>query len=64
MSKLPKKFPEYSIMYKTISKQIAKLEKRKESIANDDLKKIESKIQKYQIELDKIKDMFPENFFD
>ena len=64
MSKLPKKFPEYSIMYKTISKQIAKLEKRKESTANDDLKKIESKIQKYQVELDKIKDMFPENFFD
>ncbi len=28
MSKLPEKFPEYSIMYKTLSKQIKELKKR------------------------------------
>ena len=64
MSKLPKRFPEYSIMYKTISKQIVELEKRKESTTNDGLEKIESQIQKYQLELEKIKKMFPDNFFD
>ena len=64
MSKLPKKFPEYSIMYKTISKQIAELEKRKEDTSKYESEKIESQIQRYQNELDKIKKMFPENFFD
>jgi len=59
MSKLPKKFPEYSIMYKTLSKQIKELEKRKEST-----KEIQLKIQNYQTELDKIRKMFPDNFFD
>jgi len=29
MSKLPEKFPEYSIMYRTLSKQIIELEERK-----------------------------------
>ncbi len=31
MSKLPEKFPEYSIMYKTLSKQIKELKKREYS---------------------------------
>lgn len=62
MGVLPKKFPEYSIMYKTILKQIAELEKRKENTTDDEFGKMESRIQKYQVELDKIKKMFPDNF--
>ena len=58
MSKLPEKFPEYSIMYKTLSKQIKELEKRKDS------KEIQLQIQNYQTELNKIRKMFPDNFFD
>jgi len=64
MSKLPEKFPEYSIMYKTLSKQIQELKKRKASTQENEIKKIQSKIQSYQAELNKIKKMFPDNFFD
>jgi len=64
MSKLPEKFPEYSIMYKTLSKQIKELEKRKDNTQESEMKKIQLKIQNYQIELDKIKKMFPDNFFE
>ncbi len=58
MGKLPEKFPEYSIMYKTLSKQIKELEKRK------DTKEIQLQIQNYQSKLNKIRKMFPDNFFD
>jgi len=64
MSKLPEKFPEYSIMYKTLSKQIKELEKRKESTQESEVEEIRLKIQSYQTELNKIKKMFPDNFFD
>ncbi len=64
MNKLPEKFPEYSIMYKTLSKQIKELEKRKENTQESEIKKIQLKIQDYQTELNKIKKMFPDNFFD
>jgi len=64
MSKLPKNFPEYSIMYKTLLKKIKELEKRKESTQANELYEIESKIKNYQIELNKIKKMFPDGFFD
>ncbi len=64
MSKLPEKFPEYSIMYKTLSKQIKELEKRKEDTQESEIEKIQLKIQRYQTELNKIKKMFPDNFFD
>ncbi|MDH3313426.1 MAG: hypothetical protein OEM28_09825 [Nitrosopumilus sp.] len=63
MGELPEKFPEYSIMYKTLSNQIKTLEKRKET-AQEKVDKIELKIQNYHLELSKIKKMFPENFFD
>lgn len=63
MSELPEKFPEYLIMYKTLSKQVKALEKRKETILGDEKKEIQSKIQRYQNELNKIKKMFPDNFF-
>ena len=64
MSKLPEKFSEYSIMYKTISKQIIELEKRKENANKKELEEIQSKIESYDSELSRIKNMFPENFFD
>jgi hypothetical protein len=64
MTELPKKFPEYSIMYKTISNQIKLLEKRREFVDNQELKEINVKIENYQLELNKIKNMFPDKFFE
>ncbi len=61
MSKLPEKFPEYSIMYKTLSKKIIELEKSKENTLESET---QLKIQNFQNELNKIKKMFPDNFFD
>lgn len=57
MREMPKRFPEYSIMYKTILKQIKKLEEE------DVLKKNQIRIKMYKSELEKIEKMFPENFF-
>ena len=62
MGELPEKFPEYSIMYKTLSRQIVELEKQKEN--SQDATAIEQKIQTYQKELDRIREMFPDNYFD
>jgi predicted patatin/cPLA2 family phospholipase len=62
MVKLPEKFPEYSIMYKTISKQIKRLENTKVNF--EEKEEITLKIQNYQRELDKIKEKFPDNYFD
>ncbi|MCV0367448.1 MAG: hypothetical protein K5798_09350 [Nitrosopumilus sp.] len=64
MGKLPEKFPEYSIMYKTLSKQIKALENIKENAQEKEAKEINLKIQNYQSELLKIKKMFPDDFFD
>ena len=63
MKDLPKNFPEYSIMYKTILKKIKELENETETV---ELRKDERqmKIQHYQKELKKIKKMFPEGFFE
>ncbi len=58
MGKLPEKYPEFLIMYKTITQQIKKLE------SNVTDKDTELKIQNYKKELDKIKEKFPEGFFD
>lgn len=62
MGELPKRFPEYSLMYKTILNQIKKLEDIKRTPENKN--EIQIKIKNYKIELDKIRKMFPENFFD
>lgn len=62
MSKLPEKFPEYSIMYKTILKQIKQLEKTE--LNSQEKNENRLKIQRYQVELNKIKKKFPENYFD
>ena len=62
MGELPERFPEYSIMYRTISNQIKALQKQKED--SQDIAEIDSRITKYQEELDRIKKMFPDNFFE
>ncbi len=64
MSKLPEKFPEYLIMYKTLSKKIIELEKIKENTQESEMNEIQLKIQNYQNELNKIRKMFPDGFFD
>ena len=64
MSKLPEKFPEYSIMHKTLSKKIIELEKVKENTQEGEMYEIQLKIQNYQNELNKIMKMFPDGFFD
>ena len=58
MNDIPKRFPEYSIMYKTILNQIKKLEKEDKSL------EIQNKIKMYTLELKKIENMFPKNFFE
>jgi len=64
MNNLPKKFPEYLIMYKTLSNQIKSLEKRKKDVKDEELKETELKIKKYQVELNKIRNIFPDKFFE
>ena len=58
MEDIPKRFPEYSIMHKTILNQIKKLEKEDKSL------EVQNKIKIYTLELKKIEDMFPKNFFE
>ena len=64
MVELPENFPEYSIMYKTLSNQIKILEKSKENSKETEKKEIQSKIDSYQSEINKIKKKFPDNFFE
>jgi len=65
MAELPKKFPEYSIMYKTLNKKIQELKNKKEQTQEKStLDEIQSKIEQYQKEINKIKSIFPENFFE
>jgi len=65
MTELPKNFPEYSIMYKTLNKKIKELKNKKlQTKEESTLEKIQSDIDQYQKEMEKIKTIFPENFFD
>ena len=64
MSKLPEKFPEYLIMYKTLSKKVKELKVKKENTQENEIYEIQLKIHNYQNELNKIEKMFPDNFFD
>ncbi|QLH04748.1 hypothetical protein C5F49_05040 [Nitrosopumilus oxyclinae] len=61
---LPENFPEFSIMYKTLTSQINKLKKDKENLKDKERDEIELKIQSYQLEIAKIKKKFPDNFFE
>lgn len=64
MSKLPKKFPEYLILYRTLTKKIQDLEQTMESVKPDIKINIQKSISTYMLEKEKIKKMFPEKFFD
>lgn len=64
MQELPKNFPEYSIMYKTLTKQIKTLKQKKEKTSGIENKETNLKIQKYELEIARIKKLFPENFFE
>ena len=61
---LPENFPEFSIMYKTLTSQINKLKKDKENLKDKEKEEIELKIQAYELEIAKIKKKFPDNFFE
>jgi len=61
---LPENFPEFSIMYKTLTNQINKLKKDKENLKGKEREETELKIQTYQTEIVKIKKKFPDNFFE
>ena len=65
MSKLPRNFPEYSLLYKTLRKRILEL-KNELSLLDDAISqnRIIEEIEKYQKELTKIESFFPEKFFD
>jgi hypothetical protein len=62
MDKLPKKFPEYLIMYKTLTKKIEDLKNK--TTKSKDSETIQNKIKEYELERTKIMSMFPEKFFD
>ena len=62
MNSLPKKFPEYLIMYNTLSKKISELKDKK--TGSLEFKEIQNKIKKYESERARIRIMFPENFFE
>ena len=62
MDKLPKKFPEYLIMYKTLTKKIEDLKDK--TTKSKDSQTVQNKIKEYESERTKIMNMFPENFFD
>ena len=65
MTKLPKNFPEYSLLYKTLRKRISELTKELTTSGDPvSQNKIIKEIEKYQNELQRIKSYFPEKFFD
>ena len=61
---LPENFPEFSIMYKTLTSQINKMKKDKENLKDKEREEIELKIQTYELGIVKIKKKFPDNFFE
>lgn len=64
-SDLPKRFPEYSLMYKNLRKKIDELQNEQNNTQDETLKKeIQLKINDYRKEMDKIKSIFPDNFFE
>jgi Tfp pilus assembly protein PilO len=65
MKDLPKKFPEYSLMYKNLNKKVQELKTEQNKIKGEIQKKeIQIKIETYQKEMDKIKSIFPDDFFE
>jgi len=65
MKDLPKKFPEYSLMYKNLNKKVQELKTEKKEIKGEIQKEeIQIKIETYLKEMDKIKSIFPGDFFE
>ena len=65
MGNLPKNFPEYLIMYKTLNNKIQELkEKQNDMLDKNIIEENQLKIKTYQNEINRIKALFPENFFD
>ena len=64
MNKLPEKFPEYLIMYKTLGKKIQDLQLKIKTVHSDDINDIQESIKNFEQERKKIREMFPENFFE
>ena len=65
MENLPKKFPEYSLLYKNLNKKVRELKTEQNKTQNEIQKKeIQIKIETYQKEMDKIKSIFPDDFFE
>ncbi|MCH9657149.1 hypothetical protein K0U27_00405 [archaeon] len=64
MTELPEKFPEYSIMYKTLSRQIETLRHQLKSTNQEEADGIKLKIKRYESEIIKIKEMFPRDYFE
>lgn len=63
MKNLPEKFPEHIIMYKTLSKKVLQLNDEKGKLDEKEFEKNQEKIKKYEAEMTKIRNIFPENFF-
>ena len=61
---LPKRFPEYSMMYKTLSKKILESEEKIKTANKQECQEIQKLIKNYEIEREKIRKMFPDNFFE
>lgn len=51
-------------MYKTLSNRIASLEKRIEDAKEQEADEINAHIQNYWLELNRIRSMFPDEFFE
>ena len=65
MNKLPKNFPEYSLLYKNLNKKITDLTNQQRKTKDEsDLKEIQLKIKLYQKEMEKIESIFPDDFFE
>ena len=55
---LPENFPEFSIMYKTLTSQINKMKKDMENLKDKERDEIELKIQSYELEISKLRKNF------
>ena len=64
MEDMPKNFPEYLLMYKTLGKRIEELRNTIKNTNTEDGLEIKKKIQVYQNEMERIKNLFPMEFFD
>ena len=60
---LPKNFPEYCMMHKTLIKKIFELEQKNKTATREEKDRNETTIKNYQLDIQKIERLFPENFF-